>query len=179
MTAGEPGEVELVDEAGATVGVAPKLEAHRPPGRLHRAFSVVVFTPDGRVVLQRRAAGKYHFAGRWSNTCCSHPRPGQPVEEAAARRLSEEMGLWCPLLVAGSFRYEATDPVSGLVERELDVVLVGTCEGRPAPDPAEVAEVRVATLSWVRADLETRPSRYTPWLASALTVAEGGRRSAG
>ena len=168
------GEVVLVDEAGAVIGVSGKLDAHRPPGSLHLAFSVVVFTPDGRVVLQRRAAGKYHFAGLWSNTCCSHPAPGEPVAEAAGRRLRQEMGLACPLEEVGSFRYEASDPVSGLVEREHDVVLVGTCGDPPAPDPAEVAEVRLVTLAAVRADLSAAPGHYTPWLEFVLTVVERG-----
>lgn len=168
------GEVVLLDDAGAPIGVASKLDAHRHPGALHLAFSVVVFTPDGQVILQRRSAGKYHFAGRWSNTCCSHPGPGEPVIEAAARRLAEEMGLVCPLEEVGSFRYEAADPVSGLVERELDVVVVGTCEDRPAPDPAEVAEVRLVTLAALRADLADRPDYYTPWLAEVLGVVERG-----
>lgn len=174
VTAGEPGEVVLVDEAGAEVGVMGKLEAHRPPGLLHLAFSVVVFTPDGRVILQRRASAKYHFAGLWSNTCCSHPQPGEPVQEAAARRLADEMGLACPLEQVGSFRYEATDPVSGLVERELDVVLVGMSGDEPVPDPSEVAEVGLVSLEALRADLAARPDRYTPWFASVLTVVERG-----
>src|SRR6267143_121711 len=88
------------------VGTEEKLAAHRK-GLLHRAFSVFVFDRAGRLILQRRAAGKYHSAGLWSNTCCGHPRPGQPLERAAKRRLKEEMGFECPLEHVFSFVYRA------------------------------------------------------------------------
>ena len=169
--AGRDEMVVLVDEDGADIGQMGKLEAHRAPGRLHRAISVVVFTPGGQVVLQRRAAAKYHFAGLWSNTCCSHPRPGEAVAAAASRRLVEEMGLSCALEEVGAVRYEAHDSTSGLVERELDVVLLGMCSEQPVPDPNEVSEVGLASPDWLFADIEARPARYTPWLREVLTVA--------
>lgn len=163
--------VVLVDEDGRDLGTAPKLDAHRAPGLRHRAFSVFVATSDGRVLLQRRAAAKYHFPGLWSNACCSHPRPGEAVAAAARRRLPEEVGLSCPLEEVGTFAYEAADPVTGLVERELDHVLVGCSDAVPAPDPAEVAEVRLVPLAALVADVAGHPEAYTPWLAAALAVA--------
>ncbi|MGO4758862.1 isopentenyl-diphosphate Delta-isomerase, partial [Streptomyces sp. 2MCAF27] len=82
----EPIMLELVDEDGRTIGTAEKLSAHLAPGRLHRAFSVFLFDDEGRLLLQRRALGKYHSPGVWSNTCCGHPYPGEPPFVAAARR---------------------------------------------------------------------------------------------
>ena len=150
------------------VGSADKLEAHRAPGMLHVAFSVVVLDRHGGVLLQRRAATKHHFRGLWSNTCCSHPRPGESVVAAGERRLAEEMGFTTSLVKVGTFTYRATDPDSGLVEHEMDHVLVGRHEGEPHPDPAEVSEWRRTDLGTLIADVAARPGRYTPWLAQVL-----------
>src|SRR5689334_1471602 len=97
-------QVVLVDEDDREVGLASKLDAHRA-GQRHRAVSVFVFDTDGRLLLQRRSAGKYHSGGRWANTCCSHPRPGESTGEAASRRLREEMGVECSLEPRGQFTY--------------------------------------------------------------------------
>ena len=118
MITGETEEVVLVDEHARETGSTGKLAAHEAGGRLHRAFSVFVFDSGGRLLLQRRAEGKYHFGGLWTNTCCGHPRPGEPVEDAAARRLREEMGISPALTRITGFVYEAFDPESGLTERE-------------------------------------------------------------
>lgn len=158
-------EVILVDEEGRAVGTAEKLEAHRRGG-LHRAFSVFVFDSAGRVLLQKRAADKYHSGGLWSNTCCSHPRPGESVAEAARRRLSEEMGFTCELREVFSFIYRA-EVGNDLVEHEYDHVLVGTFDGSPAPNAAEVEDWRWTELSELEEDLERDPASYTRWLALA------------
>ena len=166
-------QVILVDESGVPTGTAGKLEAHRLPGLLHLAFSVFVRDDEGRLLLQRRAADKHHFRGLWSNTCCSHPRPGESTVEAGRRRLKEEMGIQVDLTVVGRFTYRADDPESGLVEHEVDDVLSGTYAGEPVPDPAEVSEWRWAEVEVLRRDLDDRPGEYTPWLAPALRVLEG------
>lgn len=168
--------VVLVDERGEPAGSAGKLEAHHAPGMPHLAFSVFVFDREGRLLLQQRAACKYHFAGRWSNTCCGHPRPGEPVAAAAARRLREEMGLAAELVEVGRFRYRAADPASQLVEDELDCVLVGQADADPRPDPREVGDWRWVSLPALREDLAARPERYSPWLAQALEVAAAAVR---
>src|SRR5262245_48862013 len=113
---GDPGEllVELVDERGRTTGVTRKLAAHRPPGQLHRAISIFLLDASGRLLIQRRARAKYHSGGLWSNTCCSHPAPGEAPADAAVRRLREELGVEpTDLTEAGSTVYDVTDPVSG------------------------------------------------------------------
>jgi len=163
--------VVLCDETGAPSGTMPKLEAHQPPGRLHLAFSVFVFDSEGRLLLQRRAHGKYHFAGLWTNTCCSHPGPEQPIVEAGERRLREEMGLAVPLRVGAQFVYRAEDLASGLVEHEHDTVLVGESEGEPTLNPAEADEWRWVDIPRLREELRAQPKSFTPWFGRALDAA--------
>jgi len=116
--------VVLVNKQGRRIGVAEKLEAHRQ-ALLHRAFSIFLFNEKGEMLLQRRAKDKYHFAGLWSNACCSHPRPGEKTSLAADRRLKEELGIECLLKKEGQFTYKATDEVSGLTEHEFDFIFIG------------------------------------------------------
>lgn len=158
--------VVLVDEADVALGSEEKLAAHRA-GLLHRAFSVFVFDRAGRLLLQRRADGKYHSAGRWSNTCCGHPRPAEPLESAARRRLEEEMGLTCPLRPLGTYRYRARLD-GGLTENELDHLLVGEHEGRPWPDPREASAWRWVAPGALRRELADDPLRFTAWLGGCL-----------
>jgi isopentenyl-diphosphate delta-isomerase len=131
--------LELVDESGVTIGTAEKLSAHLAPGRLHRAFSVFLFDDAGRMLLQRRALGKYHSPGVWSNTCCGHPYPGEQPFVAAARRTTEELGA-APALMreAGTVRYNHPDPASGLVEQEFNHLFVGLVRAPLRPDPEEI-----------------------------------------
>jgi isopentenyl-diphosphate delta-isomerase len=158
--------VVLVDEADRAVGFEEKVAAH-VAGYLHRAFSVFVFDRSRRLLLQRRAPGKYHSGGRWSNTCCGHPRPGESVEEAAHRRLREEMGFDCPLVKIATYRYTARVG-DGLVENELDHLLAGEFEGAPAPDPSEATEWRWADPAAVLREATIAPQRFTAWLRGSL-----------
>ncbi|RBO89621.1 isopentenyl-diphosphate Delta-isomerase [Nocardia puris] len=168
--------VELVDAAGRAVGACPVAEAHRAPGLLHRAFSVLLFDDEGRVLLQQRAAVKTRFPLLWANTCCGHPAPGEPVDVAAGVRLDEELGLATALTEVGVFRYQATDPATGRVEHEWDHVLVGMLNGeRPRLDPAEVATVAWVAPDQLRARMESVPGDYTPWLGDVLRIALVGR----
>ena len=159
-------QVILVDEEDRAVGTAEKMHVHRSGG-LHRAFSVFVFDPAGNVLLQKRALDKYHSGGLWSNTCCSHPRPGESTIEAARRRLSEEMGFTCELREVFSFVYRA-EVGGGLVEHEYDHVLVGTFDGQPSPDAREVEEWRWCPLGELKRDLAGNPANYTSWLTLAI-----------
>lgn len=172
----EDDPVDLVDSAGRSIGTATVGVAHRPPGQPHRAISVMVIGPDGRMLLQQRAAGKTRFAGRWANTCCGHPPPGADTEEFARRRLAEEIGLRLGRLEpAGTFTYRANDEESGYVENEYDHVYLGRVR-QPAP-PLRPEPTEVAAWAWVapeplRAALagETRADagRYVPWLHQLL-----------
>ena len=153
----------LVDERDNPVGFETKLAAHQGGGRLHRAFSVFVFNDLGQMLLQRRAGGKYHFGGLWTNACCSHPRRGESTPDAARARLRQEFGLDVPLEELFSFVYRAEDPASGLTEHEFDHVFRGTFNGEPRPNPEEIGEWKWATPAELLADVKARPGAYTPW----------------
>lgn len=160
--------VILVDERDEPMGTAEKLSAHRDGGRLHRAFSIFLFDRAGRVLLQKRARGKYHFPDLWTNACCSHPRPGESVEAAARRRLVEELGVEVELVRLFSFVYSAEDRASGLVEREFDHVFAGRVEGELRPCPDEVGDVAYAEFDEVERRCRQEPEAFTPWFRLAL-----------
>lgn len=162
--------VILVDEDDREIGTEEKIAAHLEGGRLHRAISIFVFNSRGELLLQRRAATKYHFAGLWSNTCCSHPRPGESIAEVSERRLREEMGISTPLKAAGKFIYRATDFATSLSEHELVHLVVGRTDMDPQPDRSEVADWAWEGPDQLRKNLETRPSAYTPWLPIGLSL---------
>ena len=155
-----------VDEHDRETGVVKKMAAHRE-GILHRAFSIFVFDEAGRLLLQRRAAGKYHSGGLWSNTCCSHPRAGESLLEAAPRRLREEMGFTCPLRAVFGFVYRAALD-GGLVEHEFDHVVVGRFQGAPAPDLREVGEWKWERVPAIQSQLAEDPRAFTAWFKPAL-----------
>ena len=159
-------QVILVDERDRELGAGEKLRAHRE-GVLHRAFSVFIFDGAGRLLLQKRARGKYHSGGLWSNTACGHPRPGEATASAARRRLREEMSLDCELREAFEFVYRA-ELDGALVEHEYDHVFVGTHDAEPAPDPAEVEEWRWVSMRELREGLRDEPQRYSFWLKVAV-----------
>lgn len=183
--------VELVTESGVHYGHSTVDEAHLAPGLRHRAFSVLLVDDAGRLLLQRRSAHKTRFPLRWANACCGHPAPGQPVPEAAVRRLFEELSISLPisgvgltvggvgltvggveLAELGVYSYVATDPATGRVEREWDHVLLGQVDPDIPmnPDPAEVAEVRWISLEELRFSLQTEPELYAPWLNGVVAL---------
>lgn len=171
MTATE--HVILVDENDNPTGVAEKLQAHQD-NLCHRAFSVFVFrkAPTPLLLLQQRADNKYHSGGLWTNTCCSHPRPGEGIIEAGERRLQEEMGLCVSLKSHGSFHYIAHFD-NGLVENEIDHVLVGfTSQEEIDLNPAEAKDYRWISLTDLKEDLWRHPDDYTPWFERALGLVE-------
>lgn len=165
--------VILVDERDRQVGSAEKMRAHAE-GLLHRAFSIFVFDGRGRLLLQQRAISKYHSGGLWSNTCCGHPRPGETIAAAARRRLAEEMNFGCDLRDGFKFLYRA-ELDNGLTEHEYDHVLVGSFEGEPLPNPAEVGAWRWAEMDELLCDLRERPEDYSYWLRVALDRREWAR----
>lgn len=163
--------VVLVDANDTALGAAEKMAAHAAPGKLHRAISVFLFDVDGRVLLQQRANSKHHFRSLWSNTACSHPRPGESVTAAGERRLQEEMGCSASLSASGFFTYRAVDVDSGLVEHELDHVLIGQFDGTPTLNPEEARAFEWIDPAGLATDIAARPDRYTPWFAQALEFA--------
>jgi isopentenyl-diphosphate delta-isomerase len=168
--AAEPVMLELVDEDGRTVGTAEKLSVHRAPGRLHRAFSVFLFDRAGRLLLQRRAPGKYHSPGVWSNTCCGHPYPGEPPFLAATRRTAEELGAAPALLrEAGTVRYNHPDPASGLVEQEYNHLFTGVVTEALRPDPAEIVDTTFVTPDGL--DRLRDEGTFSAWFPTVLDAA--------
>ncbi len=163
-------QVIVVDCNDCQIGVAEKLAAHQQ-GLCHRAFSIFVFDrrqEPQRLLLQQRHQDKYHSAGLWSNTCCSHPRPGEEIEAAASRRLNEELGLVVKLEKVGVFHYRA-QLENGLIEDEIDHLFVGFYDGESiAPHPQEVAQTDWVTIASLKENLLTHPDHYTAWLAQGL-----------
>lgn len=159
-------EVILVNEKDEEVGTMEKTVAHQK-GLLHRAFSVFVFNNKGELLLQQRAMNKYHSGGLWTNTCCSHPEPGEKIEEAARRRLKEEMGFDTAVERVDDFIYKARF-LNGLTEHEFDHVLAGEYEGPVNFNTEEVMDVCYKNLEDIRHSLETHPQKYTVWFHLAL-----------
>jgi isopentenyl-diphosphate delta-isomerase len=150
-----------VDEKDNPIGVIEKMKAHSE-GILHRAFSVFVFTWDGKFLLQKRAESKYHSASLWTNACCGHPLPGEETLLAATRRLDYEMGMDCHLQHAFHFEYKAYLS-NGLVENEVDHVFIGRSDNVPSPNPAEVSDWKCVSLLELKQQIAADGNSYTEW----------------
>jgi isopentenyl-diphosphate delta-isomerase len=156
----------LVDDADVLLGTAPKLDAHRR-GLKHRAVSALVRNSQGMMLLQRRAAGKYHSAGLWANACCSHPRPDESNDNAVSRRLTEEMGVTCELKALFIAHYRAAVS-NDLIEDEVVHVFGGTHDGAVAPDASEVSEWKWMPYAELMADQAAHPEHYAVWFRHYL-----------
>jgi isopentenyl-diphosphate delta-isomerase len=163
-------DVILVNEKDEAIGTMPKLAAHQK-GALHRAFSVFIFDGVGRMLLQQRAATKYHGAHLWTNACCSHPYPGELTAAAAQRRLQEELGFAIPLQTIFSFTYKA-EVENGLIEHEFDHVFTGEYDKEIHFNEAEVAAVRYEEMDVIKADLQKAPQLFTTWFRLAFPTIE-------
>ena len=153
--------VILVDEEDTPLSFMEKMEAHEK-GLLHRAFSFFIFNSQGEMLLQQRALGKYHSGGLWTNACCSHPRPNETTQDAAKRRIREEMGIACEPVFSFSFIYRA-ELDKGLIEHELDHVFIGTFDGVPNLNPEEAADWKYISVADLRNSLHDEPQLYTEW----------------
>ncbi len=162
--------VILVDENDRQIGTCEKLEAHLK-GLLHRAFSIFLFNKDGELLLQQRAIEKYHTGGLWTNTCCSHPRPGEKQEDALQRKLFQEMGVNSPLTKIFQFTYSA-ELDNGLIENELDHVYVGEFDADPTPNPKEVMAWKYISLSQIKVEIEENSDQFTPWFKMLIPKLE-------
>ncbi len=160
-------QVVLVNEADEVVGLMGKQEAHEK-GLLHRAISVIIYNSKGEQLVQQRALSKYHWAGVWSNTCCSHPRDGETYKAAAERRLYEELGIKTELTEALTFIYLAHDAPSGLTEHELDHVFTGVYDGAFEFNRHEVAAVRWMNDEQLQKEMEAEPDKFSFWFKIIL-----------
>ena len=154
-------EVQLVNAEDKPSGSMEKLEAHEK-GALHRALSVLIVNSKKEILLQRRALGKYHSPGLWTNTCCSHPYPGEDPNEAAKRRLQEEMGMSSELEFLFKFQYKCYFE-NGLIEHELDHVFVGQTDDTPHLNTDEAMAFKWMSIENLEQDMLFRPENYTFW----------------
>lgn len=159
-------KVILVTEQDVSVGVMAKMEAHEK-GLLHRAFSVFIFDSEGKMLLQQRAREKYHGALLWTNACCSHPYPGEEVEEAASRRLQEELGFATPIEKIFSFTYKA-GVENNLVEHEYDHVFAGEYDGEIKVNPHEVNAYAYYSMEEISNRVAGHPQKFTAWFKIAF-----------
>jgi isopentenyl-diphosphate delta-isomerase len=161
-------QVILVNEQDEAIGVMEKMQAHEK-ALLHRAFSVFLFNKKGQMLLQQRALEKYHSPGLWTNACCSHPNPDEAVQEAAVRRLYEELGFVTTVKKAFHFTYKAAFD-NGLTEHEFDHVFVGIYEGPVHPNKDEVKDITYKSIDEIAVELETSPDIYTEWFKIAFPL---------
>jgi isopentenyl-diphosphate Delta-isomerase len=153
--------VVLLDEAGHSIGSAPKADVHHRSTPLHLAFSCYLFDDTGRVLMTRRALAKHTFPGVWTNSCCGHPAPDESVTEAVLRRARQELGVGIVDLrcVLPEFRYHAIAS-DGVAENEICPVYAGRAVGSLDPDPAEVMDT-----AWVPWD-QLRMAAQLDWAIS-------------
>lgn len=155
-------ELILVDELDREIGAKPKSECHEGSGILHRAFSIFVFNEVDELLLQQRSAEKPLWPNYWSNTCCSHPRRGESMETAAARRLEQELGFECGLEFLYKFKYHAQYGAVG-AEHEYCWVYYGRYDGPVDVNVKEIGDWRFMSVAALDAELEQAPERFTPW----------------
>ncbi|NLR90575.1 isopentenyl-diphosphate Delta-isomerase [Flammeovirga agarivorans] len=161
-------QVILVDQYDQEIGAMGKLQAH-VEGKLHRAFSIFLFNENGDLILQQRALSKYHSGGLWTNTCCSHPAPGEFIEDAVQRRLQEELGINAPVDRVGEVLYKAKFG-NGLTEHEYDYVFVGQYSGSFAPNAEEVEQLKFISINDLEKWLEDQPEDFTAWFPLCLDI---------
>jgi isopentenyl-diphosphate delta-isomerase len=164
-------EVILVDEQDRQSGTMEKLAAHKQ-GLLHRAFSIFIFNSNGKMLLQRRALKKYHSGGLWTNACCSHPEPGEGLDQATTRRLKEEMGFETSVEKLFDFIYK-TSFENGLIEYEFDHVFAGEYDGAITPDSEEAMDYCYKSVPEISQSLQAQPHLYSAWFKAAFPRIEG------
>ena len=160
-------ELILVNEDDSEVGFCDKVACHVGSGKLHRAFSVFIFNSKGELLIQRRAEGKMLWPGFWSNSCCSHPRRGEDIEDAAARRTVEELGIACSLRYICKFRYAANFEDVGS-ECEVCSVFVGRCDDEIVVDSDEISDFCWIGKADLLDDVFSNSEKYTPWFLKEL-----------
>lgn len=153
----------LVDPDDCEIGHASKAACHDGHGSLHRAFSLFVFNDKGGLLLQQRSRDKRLWPGYWANSCCSHPRMGESMQEATGRRLHEELGLACPLQYLYKFQYQSDYKTLG-AEHELCWVYVGRASAPVRANSNEVASWRYIGMDELDREISQFPERFTPWL---------------
>jgi isopentenyl-diphosphate delta-isomerase len=173
VVSSEEEQLVLVDSNDRALGTSSKSACHDGTGILHRAFSLFVFNRSGDLLIQRRHASKRLWPLYWSNSCCSHPRAGEDIDEAVGRRLEQELGLTVNLSYIYKFEYTATFADLGS-EHELCSVYAGVATTAPVINTTEIADWRWIAPAALDAELVATPERFTPWFKlewSALNTA--------
>lgn len=160
-------QIILVDADDQEIGQMDKLEGHQK-GALHRAFSVLIYNSKGEMLIQQRAKTKYHSGGLWSNACCSHPKPGEAMEDAVQRRLIEELNINLTPRFSHKFIYKVMFP-NNLIEHELDHVYIGKFDGEPEANKEEIADWKYISKEELRKDIEQNPDHYSHWFKLILS----------
>jgi isopentenyl-diphosphate Delta-isomerase len=170
----ETEQIVLLDEDYRPIGSAPKLASHHADTPLHLAFSCYVFDSNGRVLITRRAEQKKVWPGIWTNSCCGHPAPAEPIEQAVNRRLQYELGMTVNALnlALPDFRYRCE--FNGIVENEYCPVYIARATCEPSPNPEEVGEY--SWLSWeeLKAEVNEKPDKYSYWCKMQIPLLEAG-----
>lgn len=162
-------KVILVDENDNPIGEEEKQKAHLE-GKLHRAFSILIFNNKKELLIHKRKGSKYHSGGLWTNTVCSHPKPNEKIEEAVHRRLKEEMGLNTELINIGKFIYKTK--IKDLIEHEIDYIFLGYSDEKPTPDLEEIEDYRYIKLNELKENIKNYPHKYTYWFKIILNKYE-------
>ena len=160
-------KVVLVNENNEVLGLMPKIEAHEK-GLLHRAISILLYNSSGEMLIQQRAKTKYHWPLIWSNAVCSHPREKEDFQEAAQRRLKEELNINCSLEEIYRFIYKAKDEQTGLIEHEYDVVFKGVYDDEIPFNPDEIESIRWIDLDQLSQEIESQPEKFSFWFKEIL-----------
>jgi isopentenyl-diphosphate delta-isomerase len=158
----ESDELILVDERDTEIGSMSKAECHNNAGVLHRAFSLFIFNDEGKLLIQQRNSGKRLWPLYWSNTCCSHPRTGESMEDAVHRRLEQELGMSSEFTYLYKFQYQAEFGELGS-ENELCWVFIGFSSDPVKANENEIAATRFISPEELDRELESYPDRFTPW----------------
>lgn len=159
-------QIIIVDENDNQIGTGEKLQVHID-GKMHRAFSIFVYNSKGQLMLQKRDKNKYHSGGLWTNTTCSHPNDGENTEDAAHRRIKEEMGFDCPLKKLFSFNYKVEFD-NGLIENECDHVFIGNYDKKPKPNPKEAEDWKWISMEDLEKEIDDKPEEFSHWIKIAL-----------
>jgi isopentenyl-diphosphate delta-isomerase len=152
----------LVDESDRVVGHLSKGACHDGEGVLHRAFSLFVFNREGELLLQQRSSGKRLWPLFWSNSCCSHPREGETMDEAVHRRLHQELRMTSELRFLYKFQYQASYQDIGS-ENEMCWVYIGMTSDEARPNPSEIEDHRWVTPARLDEEMSAAPEIFTPW----------------
>lgn len=162
IVSSEGEQLILVDASDNEIGLSSKADCHDGEGQLHRAFSLFLFNDQGELLLQRRGAEKRLWPGYWSNSCCSHPRQGESLVIATARRLSDELNITATLEHVYFFTYQARFDDAGS-EHELCHVYLGNVRGELKPNDSEIDAIRFISAADLNNEFERRPQSFTPW----------------